>query len=510
MLFRTTVLLTFQSTCFPVSSSFQTRPRFNIGFGISIDASNYESMNRGCFTYRRASNHAEQSSEDDLMNRRTDANDRPLSGKERAAVELRNLKKSIADLGTKISSPIMEPESGASEPPLSTGSSSANGSKQSTSLSNSIYTLGSRLDTLTSKVSSRPVTAGTKDIISSQGGSSNSIPLSSYRQEQKSSDAPVATTSSISNTSTEKSAGASKPADSSNKVSTTSSYLDNLSPTPPSIVDGRLNASVMDQFFSEDIHSLPSDPFSSIPKKSISHGSDPKSSDQENIERTGSYSVENYATAFESNSNDQNSTDSSSDLIEYDTHSSDTGTMVDNMSSQSTATTNAPRAPPYSANFVQSIKRSMKNASENTTGNSQSFNPTTSLGNQLSTSSETSAKELLDKRSRAKEEEMGVGFRKVNNTHSDLESASSSRKNDKDTMNSSTSQMRLLQTSYPTSISSTSSYLDSLSPRQSSKNKNVSNISIQSVPDSVVGCLVLVIGFWISTQLLSFVWDILF
>jgi len=104
----------------------------------------------------------------------------------------------------------------------------------------------------------------------------------------------------------------------------------------------------------------------------------------------------------------------------------------------------------------------------------------------------------------------GKKFRKVNNTHSDLESASSSRKNDKDTMNSSTSQMRLLQTSYPTSISSTSSYLDSLSPRQSSKNKNVSNISIQSVPDSVVGCLVLVIGFWISTQLLSFVWDILF
>jgi hypothetical protein len=471
-------------------------------------------MNRDCFTYRRASNQAEQSSEDDLLNRWTDANDRPLSGKERAAVELRNLKKSIADLGTKISSPIMEPENGASEPPLSTDSNSANGSKQSTSLSNSIYTLGSRLDTLTSKVSSRPVTAGTIDIISSQRGASNSIPLSSYRQEKNSSEASVATTSSISNTCTEKSAGASKPADSSYRVSTTSSYLDNLSPSPPSkksLVGGRLNASVTQQVFSEDIPSLPSDPFSSI-SKSISHGAIHKSSDQDNIESTGSYSVENYSTPFETNSNDQNSTDSSSDLIEYDTLSSDTGTIVDNMSSQSSASsTNAPRAPPNSANFVQSIKRSIKNASENTTDNAQSLNPTsTALDNQLSTSSETAAKELLDKRSRANEEDMEGGLQNVNNLHSDLENVSSGRKNDEDTRNSSTGQMRLLQTRYPASISSTSSYLDSLSPRQSSKNINASNISIQSVPDSVVGCLVLVIGLWISTQLLSYVWDILF
>lgn len=504
MLFRMIFLFFFQITSFPVSLSFQTRSRFNFGFGIRKYAK-YESMSHDSFMYRRASNQAEQSSEDDLLNRWTETKDRPLSGKERAAVELRNLKKSIADLGTKISSPMeggdesRDPEHGASEPPLSTDES-----RQSTSLSNSISTLGSRLDTLTSKVSSRPVTAGTKDIIFSQGDASSSLLLSRSRQEKKSSEASV--TPSSSKASTEKSPGISKPADSSYRVSTTSSYLDNLSATSSmrqSLVDGGLNASITEQAFNEYIYSSSSDPFSSM-SKCISNGSNQKIIYQDSIKSTGSDSLENCSTLL-INRYDQNCTDPRSDLTEYDTLSSDTVTRVDNMTSQLSGSISI--SAPYRANFVQSIRGSKKNASENTPGNAQRRNLTTALDNQSSTLSGT-ASELLDISSNV--EEMGEGLQKVNNLDSDLENVSSGRKNDKDTVNSNTGKMRLLQTSYPTSISSTSSYLDSLSPRQSSKNKNASNISIQSVPDSVVGCLVLVIGFWISTQLLSFVWDILF
>jgi hypothetical protein len=225
MLFRIILLFFSQIASFPVSLSFQIRSRLNIGFGIKMYA-NYESMSHDSFMCRRASNQAEQSSEDDLLNRWDETK---LSGKERAAVELRNLKKSLADLGTKISSP-MEGEDASREPKYdasSTDSTIANGSRQSASLSNSIYTLGSRLDTLTSKVSSKPVTAGTKDIIISQGEASSSLPLSRYRQEKKSSEASVVTPSS-SKASTETSPGISKPAASSYTVSTTSSYLDNL------------------------------------------------------------------------------------------------------------------------------------------------------------------------------------------------------------------------------------------------------------------------------------------
>ncbi len=235
MILFTVIPLFFHITSIRVVSSFQPRSKFKIGFGGHICA-NYVSLSRDRCAFKRAGNLADdQSSENDSSNTWADTKDGRISGKEIAVAELKDMKKIITKLGTKLSSPVEDlrnskaSKNGISEPP-------------------STDTLGSRLDTLTSEVPSGPITSYKNDILF-------------FQRDATSSDESAVTPSS-----NYMSKGASKPTDSGCRVSTTSSYLDILPPTSPSrntLVGGKLNAPVTEQVFNKDIHLSSSEHFSS-------------------------------------------------------------------------------------------------------------------------------------------------------------------------------------------------------------------------------------------------------
>lgn len=507
MFLRMVVLLFFQKICHIVLS-FQTSNIFNRqSNGFRIGILTYQKSYRDTWTCRHSSNHivdeAEQANEDDPAKILTKRNSIPSSKKERAVAELRDLKNSISKLGTKISSQseventLQTSEKNNSKTNLHYGSviqSRASKVKESSSLSSSISTLGSRLDSLTSKVSSKQLDklSLTNTSHHGSGTSQNSMERNSNRASslpslRSSSATPISTPNSSSISRRKESVEEIEPpTNPSQRASSTASYLENLSSkstytSPDGGIFWENNAEDTKQVSStvrnSYLNSLPSQAFA------------PYSKNINSVENQTARPGANLSGAV--------------DMRESNFPGDSASAMGDILSSELNDITTTK---PFSASFAQSIKRIKKDVSSNSTANP--VRPTLiSTVDETVPSSTRIVTETLDSKKSSDGREADDKFQLAEQDLSEVESIGAEKKDTNITADTSTNQLRLIHARYATSISSTSSYLDSLSTRPMQKK---TNISIQSVPDSVVGCMVLAIGFWIIMQFLAFVWDHLF